>query len=41
MQTELPLAFRESQKTLAVGLHVAVTYFGGLVILPMVAYQVG
>ena len=41
MQTELPLAFRESQKTLAVGLHVAVTYFGGLAILPMVAYQVG
>ena len=35
------VAFAGSQKTLMVGLDVAITYYGGLAILPMVAYHVG
>ena len=35
------VGFAGSQKTLAVGLYVAVSYFGGLAILPMMAYHVG
>jgi len=34
------VGFAGSQKTLVVGLHVAVTHFGGLAILPVVTYQV-
>ena len=30
-----------SQKTLMVGLYVAINYFGGLTLLPMVFYHVG
>jgi sodium/bile acid cotransporter 7 len=30
-----------SQKTLMVGLHVAIQYFGGLAMLPMIVYHVG
>jgi len=37
----IAVGFSGSQKTLVVGLHVAVTYFGGLAILPMVAYHIG
>ena len=37
----IAVAFAGSQKTLMVGLHIALTYYGGLAILPMVAYHVG
>jgi len=37
----IAVAFSGSQKTLMVGLYVALRYFGGLTILPMVAYHVG
>lgn len=37
----IAVGFAGSQKTLMVGLHVALTYYGGLTILPMVAYHVG
>ena len=37
----IAVGFAGSQKTLMVGLHVSLTYFGGLTILPMVAYHVG
>ncbi len=37
----IAIAMAGSQKTLMVGLYVATTYFGGLTILPMVAYHVG
>jgi sodium/bile acid cotransporter 7 len=40
-QDRIAVGFAGSQKTLMVGLHVALTYFGGLTILPMVAYHVG
>jgi len=36
----IAVGFAGSQKTLMVGLYVATTYFGGLAILPMVAYHV-
>lgn len=36
----IAVGFAGSQKTLVVGLHLAVTYFGGLAILPMVTYHV-
>jgi len=35
------VGFSGSQKTLMVGLYVATTYYGGMTILPMVAYHVG
>jgi sodium/bile acid cotransporter 7 len=38
---QIAVAFAGSQKTLMVGLFVAINYFGGLAILPMVAYHVG
>jgi sodium/bile acid cotransporter 7 len=38
---QLAVAFAGSQKTLMVGLYVAINYFGGLAILPMVGYHVG
>lgn len=37
----IAIGFAGSQKTLMVGLHVALTYYSGLTILPMVAYHVG
>ena len=37
---QLAVAFAGSQKTLMVGLYVAINYFGGLAILPMVGYHV-
>ena len=37
---QLAVAFSGSQKTLMVGLYVAINYFGGLAILPMVGYHV-
>jgi sodium/bile acid cotransporter 7 len=37
----IAVGFAGSQKTLMVGLHIALTYYGGLTILPMVAYHVG
>ena len=37
----IAVAFAGSQKTLMVGLYVALRYYGGLAILPMVAYHVG
>lgn len=37
----IAVGFAGSQKTLMVGLHVALTYYTGLTILPMVAYHVG
>jgi solute carrier family 10 (sodium/bile acid cotransporter), member 7 len=37
---QMAVAFAGSQKTLMVGLYVAINYFGGLTILPMVAYHV-
>jgi sodium/bile acid cotransporter 7 len=37
----IAVAFSGSQKTLMVGLYVALRYYGGLTILPMVAYHVG
>jgi len=40
-EDRIAVGFSGSQKTLMVGLHVAVTYFGGLAILPMVTYHVG
>ena len=36
----IAVGFAGSQKTLVVGLHLAVTYYGGLAILPMVTYHV-
>ena len=36
----IAVGFSGSQKTLVVGLHLAVTYYGGLVILPMVTYHI-
>ncbi len=38
---QIAVAFAGSQKTLMVGLFVAINYFGGLAILPMVSYHVG
>ncbi len=38
---QIAVGIAGSQKTLMVGLHVAITYFGGLTVLPMVAYHVG
>ena len=35
------VAIAGSQKTLMVGLHVSIQYFGGLAMLPMIAYHVG
>lgn len=37
----IAIGFSGSQKTLMVGLHIAQTYFGGLTMLPMVAYHAG
>jgi sodium/bile acid cotransporter 7 len=37
----IAVGFAGSQKTLMVGLHVAITYYGGLTILPLVVYHVG
>ena len=37
----IAVAFSGSQKTLMVGLSIALRYYGGLTILPMVAYHVG
>ncbi len=37
----IAVAFSGSQKTLMVGLYIALRYYGGLTILPMVAYHVG
>ena len=37
----IAVGFAGSQKTLMVGLEVAVTYYGGLVMLPMVVYHAG
>ena len=36
----IAVGFAGSQKTLVVGLHLAVTYYGGLAILPMVTYHI-
>ena len=36
----IAVAFAGSQKTLMIGLYVAIEYFGGLVILPMVVYHI-
>lgn len=36
----IAVGFASSQKTLVVGLHIAVTYFGGLVMLPIVMYHI-
>lgn len=36
----IAIGFSGSQKTLMIGLHLAQTYFGGLAMLPMVAYHV-
>ncbi len=36
----IAVGFAGSQKTLMVGIYIATTYFGGLTILPMVAYHV-
>jgi sodium/bile acid cotransporter 7 len=38
---QIAVAFAGSQKTLMVGVYIAVNFFGGLTILPMVAYHVG
>ena len=40
-QDQVAVAIGGSQKTLMVGLYVAIHYFGGLTMLPMVAYHVG
>ncbi len=40
-EDQIAVGFAGSQKTLMVGLHVSLQYFGGLTILPMVAYHVG
>lgn len=40
-QEQISVAIAGSQKTLMVGLYIAVNYFGGLVLLPMVSYHVG
>jgi sodium/bile acid cotransporter 7 len=40
-EDQIAVAFSGSQKTLMVGLYVAINYFGGLVILPIVSYHVG
>jgi sodium/bile acid cotransporter 7 len=40
-ENRIAVGFAGSQKTLMVGLYVATTYYGGLAILPMVAYHVG
>lgn len=37
----IAVAISGSQKTMTVGIDVAITYFGGLTILPMVTYHVG
>ncbi|MCA9170841.1 MAG: bile acid:sodium symporter [Planctomycetales bacterium] len=37
----IAVAIAGSQKTLMVGLHVAITYYSGLAILPMITYHVG
>ena len=37
----IAIGFAGSQKTLTVALHVALTHFGGLTVLPIVAYHVG
>jgi len=37
----IAVAISGSQKTVTVGIDVAITYFGGLTILPMVTYHVG
>jgi sodium/bile acid cotransporter 7 len=37
----IAMGFAGSQKTLTVGLHVVLTYFAGLAVLPVVAYHVG
>jgi sodium/bile acid cotransporter 7 len=39
-ENSIAVAIAGSQKTLMVGVHIAVDYFGGLTILPMVAYHV-
>lgn len=39
-QDRIAVAISGSQKTLMVGIYIAVEYFGGLAILPMVAYHV-
>jgi sodium/bile acid cotransporter 7 len=40
-EDQIAVAIAGSQKTLMVGVYIAVDYFGGLTILPMVAYHVG
>ncbi len=40
-ENRIAVGFAGSQKTLMVGLYVAVHFYGGLAILPMVAYHVG
>jgi sodium/bile acid cotransporter 7 len=37
----IAVALAGSQKTLMVGLYIAINYFGGLTILPMISYHVG
>ena len=37
----IAIGFAGSQKTLMVGLHIALVYYGGLAVLPMVAYHTG
>jgi sodium/bile acid cotransporter 7 len=38
---QIAVAIAGSQKTLMVGLYIAVNYFGGATILPMISYHVG
>lgn len=40
-EDRIAVGFAGSQKTLMVGLPLAITYYGGLAILPMVAYHIG
>jgi len=39
-EDQIAVAISGSQKTLMVGLSIAITYFGGLAILPMVTYHI-
>lgn len=40
-ENRIAVAFSGSQKTLMVGLYIAMRYYGGLVLLPVVVYHVG